>query len=149
MQRTRSFRNLAELQAEKARVKAVVAGHEKALSGHWALVRDPGYRREMASRGVGELIGSWDPLSTISNMIRSDHGVLTGMIVSLIKPRSRSFKGRILAFAVGIIAPILIRKFAITENLEHLAVEVRKIWDRFRDDEEVAEEEEPTSAAAE
>jgi len=47
--------------------------------------------------------------------------------------RARTLKGRLFAWAVGIIAPIVLKKYASPERMEHIVEEVKRSWDRVRE----------------
>lgn len=120
MPRTEPFRDLAEFRAEKARVKVRVDHHSERLESYWTLLHDAEFRHGLANSALEDLIRSWRPLRMVGSLFRSEQSTLTAMLVSFLQPNSRSWKGRLLSWGIGILAPILISRLAHSERIQEL-----------------------------
>ncbi len=133
MKGTDRFRSLAELRIERDRLKAVRDRHQDALKGYWDLMHEKDFRRGLAGDAFGDMLRAWRPMRTIGRFIQSDDGSVGNVLGMVMGSRARTLKGRLFAWAVGIIAPVLLKKYATPDHLEHIAHEVKRSWDRVRD----------------
>lgn len=133
MKGTDRFQSLAELRMERDRLKAVRDRHEDALNGYWDLMRDKDFRRGLAGDAFGDMLRAWKPMRTLGRFMRSDDGSMGNVLGMVMGSRARTLKGRLFAWAVGIIAPIVLKKYASPERMEHIVQEVKRSWDRVRE----------------
>jgi len=133
MKRIDRFQSLAELRVERDRLRAVRDARQDALRGHWDLLHEKDFRRGLAGDAFGDMLRAWKPMRTLSSFMRSDDGPLGNVLGVLLSSRARGLKGRLFAWAVGLLAPVLLKKYATPERMEHVAQEVRRSWDRVRE----------------
>ena len=132
MKRIDRFRSLADVRVERDRLKGIRDHHQTALKEYWDLVHEPEFRRGLAGDAFGDMLKAWKPMRTLGAVLQMDNGSIGNVLGMAVGARARTFKGRILGWVVGAIAPILIQKFATPDRLEHLMSEIRRSWDRIR-----------------
>lgn len=133
MKKTDRFRNLDEVRLERDRLKGVRDRHQDALEGYWGLLHEPNFRRGLAGDAFGDMLRAWKPLRSFAQLMRSENGALGNVVGAALGARSRTLKGRVFAWLVGAIAPLLLKRFATPERLEHIATEVKRSWDRVKE----------------
>lgn len=133
MRRTDRFLNLAEVRLERDRLKGIRDKHQEALVEYWDLVREPAFRRGMAGDAFGDMLRAWRPLRSLSQLLRVENGAVGSAIGLAMGARSRTVKGRVFAWIVSAIAPMLLERFATPERLEHIATELKRSWERVKE----------------
>lgn len=133
MKGTDRFRDLAELRSERERLRALRDKHQAALHAYWELVHEKEFRRGLAGDAFGDMLKAWRPLRTIGSFLRSDNGAVGSALGLVMGARSRTLKGRLITWAIGAIAPMLMRRYATPERLDHLAEELQESWDRVKE----------------
>lgn len=133
MKGTDRFQNLAELRLERDRLKAVRDKHQDALKEYWELVHEKDFRRGLAGDAFGDMLRAWKPMRTLGRFIQKDEGSIGNVLGLVMGSRARTLKGRLFAWAVGAIAPVLFKKYVTSDRMDHVAQEVKRSWDRVRD----------------
>ncbi len=133
MKKTDRFQSLEEVRRERERLKGVRDTHQEALHEYWRLMHDHRFRRGLAGDAFGDMLRAWKPMRTIGRWFQSDSGAMGNILGVALGSRSRTFKGRLLAWAVSAIAPMLMKKYATPERMEHVATELKRSWDRIRE----------------
>ncbi len=132
MKRIDRFKDLDEVRRERDRLKAVRDGHQDALLEYWQLVHEPAFRRGLAGDAFGDMLRAWKPIRSLSQLFRSDGASIGNVIGLAMGSRSRTVKGRLFAWAVGLIAPMIFKRYATPERMEQVFTEVKRSWDRVR-----------------
>lgn len=133
MKKTDRFQSLADVRLERQRLKAVRDKHQDSLTEYWQLVHEPDFRRGLAGDAFGDMLKSWKPIRSLGRLFQADNGAVGNIIGLALGSRSRTIKGRIFAWALGAIAPIVLKKYATPERMEHVMTEVKRSWDRVRE----------------
>ncbi|MBX2973135.1 MAG: hypothetical protein KF797_08530 [Flavobacteriales bacterium] len=133
MKRTDRFQSLDDVRRERERLQAVRDGHQNALQGYWQLVHEPAFRRGLAGDAFGDMLRSWKPMRMLGGFLRSDDGAIGSALGMVMGSKARTVKGRVFAWAVSLIAPMLLKKYATPERMEHLVAELKYSWDRVRE----------------
>src|SRR5690606_20910812 len=124
MKRTDRFTSLADLRLERARLKAVRDGHRDALLGYWELIHEKEFRRGLAGDAFGDMLRAWKPLRTLTSFIRSGEGPMGNVLGLMMGSRARTFKGRLFGWAVGLIAPLILKKVVSPDRMENIVHEL-------------------------
>lgn len=133
MKRIDRFQSLDEVRREREKLKAVRDKHQNALQGYWELVHEPEFRRGLAGDAFGDMLRAWKPMRALGRFIQSDTGAMGNVLGMAMGSRSKTLKGRLFAWAVSALAPILLKKYATPEKMEHIVTEVKRSWDRVRE----------------
>lgn len=133
MKGTDRFQSLAELRIERQRLKAIRDKHQDALKEYWELVHEKEFRRGLAGDAFGDMLRAWKPMRTLGRFFQSDNGSIGNVLGMAMGSRAKTLKGRLFAWAVGAIAPMLLKKYATPERMEHVVDEVKRSWERVRD----------------
>lgn len=127
------FKDLKEVRSERERLKALRDHHQNELLGYWRLLHEPDFRRALAGDAFGDMLRAWRPMRTLGTMFTMGQGSAGTTLGLLLGSRSRTFKGRIIGWIVGLLAPKILERYATPEKLEHLMNEIRRSWGRVRD----------------
>lgn len=133
MKRIDRFQSLDEVRRERERLKGVRDKHQDALHAYWQLVHEPAFRRGLTGDALGDMLRAWKPLRSLGRLFRSENGALGNVLGLAIGSRSRTLKGRLFGWAVSLVAPILLKKYATPDRLEHLMTELERSWDRIKE----------------
>lgn len=133
MKKTDRFQSLDDVRRERDRLKAVRDKHQDALNEYWELVHEPAFRRGLAGDAFGDMLRAWKPIRSLGRFIQSDSGAMGNVLGMVMGSRSRTVKGRLFSWVVSALAPIVLKKYATPERMEHLVTEVKRSWDRVRD----------------
>jgi hypothetical protein len=133
MKGTDRFKSLDEVRLERARLKAIRDKHQDALKAYWGLVHEKEFRRGLAGDAFGDMLRAWKPMRMIGNFFQSDNGSVGHLLGVMMGTRAKTLKGRLFGWIVGAIAPILLKKYATPERMEHMVDEVKRSWDRVRE----------------
>lgn len=133
MNGTDRFQSLADVRYERERLKAIRDKHQASLKEYWELVHEKDFRRGLAGDAFGDMLKAWKPMRAVGRLFQSDTGSIGNILGMAMGSRARSLKGKLFAWAFGAIAPILLKKYATPEKMEHMLGEVRRTWDRIRD----------------
>lgn len=133
MKKTDRFQSLEDVRREREHLKAVRDRHQHALEEYWQLVHEPEFRRGLAGDAFGDMLRAWKPMRALGRFFQSDAGAVGNVMGMVMGSRSRTLKGRLFAWAVSALAPILLKRYATPERMEHIVSEVKRSWDRVRE----------------
>lgn len=139
--RTERFRDLAAVQAEKARLAGTLEERRAAFRTRAARVGDPAFRRQLVDRAVNDLIAAWKPLRTAREVLRSSPGIIGGALDVMLGAKRFTPMGRLISTVVAALTPVLMEKAGIRRNGEEeglplkdaLRRELGVSWQRLKD----------------
>lgn len=128
---TRKFEDLGSVQAEKARLKALVDQHANRLEQRVNALKDPEMRKLVLGNTVRNAVSHWGPGRFMTRVLGKDQSGIGGFLSGVLASRARGFKGKAMALVVGAVAPAILERLFQPEKLEQFVHFLEGLKERF------------------
>jgi hypothetical protein len=133
MESTKRFKDLEEVAKYRETLRDQRASAVAGVRSHWSTLGEPGFRSGVLNGTMRSVVKAWKPLDTLKAMA-GEPTDLTGAVLGLaLGSRSRTVWGRLLVWAVGAAAPMLVGRLKQNEQVGNLLSELERSWHRVID----------------
>ena len=135
MPRIDRFHTLADVRAEKARLRLDRDGVQANLQAKLELVRDVEFRRALAGDAFGDMLRAWRPLRSIKKILGNSPGLTSSALGLVLGGKANTRIGRMLITVVAAALPLIMDRLGKSSHLdpEKLAEELNVSWGRVKD----------------
>lgn len=132
MRATERFPDMAAVQRERARLKAVRDERLDVLSGHWQRMRDPALQRSIGLGVVKDLfrsVFSFHGAKELASGINVE--ALGGLAAMILGGRAKTTAGKALAMGLSAAVPFIAKRMRGAGN-GHVGDELNTSWERVK-----------------
>lgn len=135
MPRIERFHTLADVRAEKARLRLERDGVQANLQAKLELVRDVEFRRALAGDAFGDMLRAWRPLRSIKKVLGNSPGLTSSALGLVLGGKANTRIGRLLITVAAAALPLIMDRLGNGSHLdaEKLAEELNVSWGRVKD----------------
>lgn len=126
------FSDMAEVRAERARLRVEASARMARLEGHWDALRDPTLQRSMARGVAGALWKAFRPSDALRDIAHDSPGALGALAGLLLGGQAHTWWGRIVTSALGATITSLVPDDQRVDRAGRVLHEVGTSWDRVK-----------------
>lgn len=132
---TKPFNSLAEVRAEKERLRRERDRVQSGLKDQLELVRDKDFRKALMRDAVGDMLQAWRPVRSLMSLLGKSPGAAGSVLGSVLGSRANSAWGRALMGIAGMLVPMIMDQLGkdparTTGKLGH---ELEVSWGRIKE----------------
>lgn len=132
---TKPFNSLAEVRAEKERLRRERDRVQSGLKDQLELVRDKEFRKALIGDAVGDMLQAWRPVRAIMSFLGKSPGTTGQVLGSVLGGRMNSKWARVLMAVAGAAIPLVMDRMGKDSGAtgSKLAHELAVSWGRVKD----------------
>lgn len=132
---TKPFSSLAEVRAEKERLRRERDRVQSGLKDQLELVRDKDFRKALIGDAVGDMLQAWRPIRKIMSFLGKSPGMTGQVLGSLLGGRMNSKWARVLMAVASAAIPVVLDRLGKDPGAtgSKLAHELDVSWGRVKD----------------
>lgn len=132
---TKPFNNLAEVRAEKERLRRERDRVQSGLKAQLELVRDMDFRKALIGDAVGDMLQAWRPVRAIMSFLGKSPGTTGQVLGSVLGGRMNSKWARVLMAVASAAIPVVMDQMGKDPGAtgSKLAHELAVSWGRVKD----------------
>lgn len=132
---TKPFNSLAEVRAEKERLRSERDRVQSGLKGQLELVRDKDFRKALIGDAVGDMLQAWRPVRAIMSFLGKSPGTTGQVMGSVLGGRMNSTWARVLMAVASAAIPVVMDRMGKDPGAtgSKLAHELAVSWGRVKD----------------
>ncbi len=132
---TKPFNSLAEVGAEKERLRSERDRVQSGLKGQLELVRDKDFRKALIGDAVGDMLQAWRPVRAIMSFLGKSPGTTGQVMGSVLGGRMNSTWARVLMAVASAAIPVVMDRMGKDPGAtgSKLAHELAVSWGRVKD----------------
>lgn len=132
---TKPFNSLAEVRAEKERLRRERDRVQSGLKDQLDLVRDKDFRKALIGDAVGDMLQAWRPIRAIMSFLGKSPGTTGQVLGSVLGGRMNSKWARVLMAVASAAIPVVMDRMGKDPGAtgSKLAHELAVSWGRVKD----------------
>lgn len=132
---TKPFNSLAEVRAEKERLRRERDRVQSGLKDQLELVRDKDFRKALIGDAVGDMLQAWRPVRAIMSFLGQSPGTTGRVLGSVLGGRMNSRWARVLMAVASAAIPVVMDRMGNDPGARgsKLAHELAVSWGRVKD----------------